>query len=213
MTASIHRLGHDTFRIDGTTTIYIDPWKLPRTVVPAQLVLVTHDHFDHLNLDDIGRISTPDTVVVGPAAVTTQIGDRFRTITVAPGDSVEVGTASVAAVPAYNLNKFRAPGQLFHPPEAGYVGYVITLDGTRIYHAGDTDAIDEMRGIDCDVAILPVSGTYVMTADEAVQACGMLHAREVIPMHYADIVGTDADAEYLAGACPIPVTVLPLERD
>lgn len=213
MAANIHWLGHDTFRIDGSTTVYIDPWKLPRTVVPAHVVLVTHDHFDHLNLDDIGRIATPSTVVVGPAAVTTQIGDRFRTLTVAPGASVEVGTASIAAVPAYNVNKFRAPGQLFHPPEAGYVGYVITLDGTRIYHAGDTDAIDEMRDIDCDVAIIPVSGTYVMTAEEAVQACGMLRAREVVPMHYADIVGSVADAEYLAKACPIPVTVLPLERD
>jgi L-ascorbate metabolism protein UlaG (beta-lactamase superfamily) len=101
---------------------------------------------------------------------------------------------------------------VFHPPAAGGLGYVVELDGRRVYHAGDTDAIPEMRDVRCDVALLPVSGTYVMTAEEAAQACRMISAAAVVPMHFGDIVGTAADAVRFQSLCEIPVTVLPLEQ-
>ena len=119
----------------------------------------------------------------------------------------------MTAVPAYNVDKFREPGEVFHPREAGGLGYVVELDGRRIYHAGDTDATSEMRDVQCDVALLPVSGTFVMTAEEAAAACGTISAAAVVPMHYGDIVGTAADAARLQQLCGIPVTILPLERD
>ena len=214
MLENIHWLGHDSFRLDGTTTVYIDPWKLPAGLPPAGLILVTHEHFDHLSLPDIEALAGPDTVVVGPASVTAQLADR-ETVTVAPGDSVEVRGVGVEAVPAYNLDKFRAPGQPYHPREAGYVGYVIALDGVRYYHAGDTDAVPEMADVHCDVALLPVGGTFTMTWDEAAAACDLLHATAAVPMHYGEIVG-DAGAtpsgsvDRCRAACPS--TILPLER-
>jgi L-ascorbate metabolism protein UlaG (beta-lactamase superfamily) len=115
---------------------------------------------------------------------------------VAPGDRIDVGGVGIEAVAAYNTNKFREPGKPFHPKADGKVGYIVTLAGTRIYHAGDTDQIPEMaRAVGVDVALLPVSGTYVMTADEAIQACTTIGPKLAIPMHYGAIVGSVADAE------------------
>ena len=210
MIENIHWLGHDSFRLEGSSTVYIDPWKVGPGAPPADLILVTHDHYDHLSADDIARLATAQTTVIGPAAVTDQL-EGLRVVTVAPGDTVTIGPVVVTAVPAYNIDKFRAPGEVFHPREAGYVGYVVELDGRRIYHAGDTDAIPEMRDVRCDVALLPVSGTYVMTADEALEAVGMISATVVVPMHFGDIVGSEADAARLKRSSPVPVEILPLE--
>ncbi len=210
MVENIHWLGHDSFRIDGSRTVYVDPWKISRPTPSADVILVTHDHYDHLSPDDIAALAMSSTVVVGPVAVTEQLPD-FQAMTVSPGDTVSAGGVTVTAVPAYNIDKFKAPDQVFHPREAGYVGFVIELDGRRIYHAGDTDAIPEMRDVVCDVALLPVSGTYVMTADEAARACQMIRAEVIVPMHYGDIVGSDADAKQLSRLCGAAVEILPLE--
>ena len=143
MLENIHWLGHDSFRLDGSVTVYIDPWKLPAGQPAAGLILVTHDHFDHLSLPDVDEVAGPGTVLVGPASVTSQV-TGVATVTLAPGESTEVGGVLVLAVSAYNLDKFRAPGHPYHPREAGGVGYVIALDGVRYYHAGDTDALPEI---------------------------------------------------------------------
>jgi L-ascorbate metabolism protein UlaG (beta-lactamase superfamily) len=203
---NIDWLGHDSFRITGSKTIYIDPWKLRGSPPPADIILVTHEHFDHLSKDDIAKLSTPGTAVVGPAEVTGQLTGETHTVT--PGDTITVQGVVVTAVPAYNTSKFRSPGVLFHPPADGKVGYVVEMDGRRIYHAGDTDAIPEMAQIDVDVALIPVSGTYVMTAEEAVEACKMLRAKVVVPMHYGVVAGTVADAQRFKELCPLPVEIL-----
>jgi len=211
MIENIHWLGHDTFRLDGSSTVYVDPWKLGAGAPRADLVLVTHDHFDHFSPDDIARVATPRTTLIGPASVTAQV-DGVAVLTLSAGETASVGTVTVTAVPAYNIDKFRQPGEVFHPRAAGGLGYIVELDGRRIYHAGDTDAIPEMRDVRCDVALLPVSGTYVMTAEEAAEACLMISAADVVPMHFGDIVGTAADAARFEGLCGSPVTVLPLEQ-
>ncbi|MCX6364926.1 MAG: MBL fold metallo-hydrolase [Actinobacteria bacterium] len=211
MIENIHWLGHDSFRLDGSSTVYIDPWKLCAEAPPADLILVTHDHFDHFSPDDIARVVTPRTTLIGPASVTDQV-DGVTALTLGAGETATVGGVTVTAVPAYNIDKFRRPGEVFHPPAAGGLGYIVELDGRRIYHAGDTDAIPEMRGVRCDVALLPVSGTYVMTAEEAAEACRMISATAVVPMHFGDIVGTAADAARFESLCGVPVTVLPLEE-
>jgi L-ascorbate metabolism protein UlaG (beta-lactamase superfamily) len=211
MIENIHWLGHDSFRLDGSSTVYIDPWKLSADAPPADLVLVTHDHYDHFSPDDIARLSTPRTTLIGPASVTAQV-DGVAAVTLSAGETATLGGVTVTAVPAYNIDKFRQPGEVFHPRAAGGLGYIVELDGRRIYHAGDTDAIPEMRDVSCDVALLPVSGTYVMTAAEAAEACRMISAAAVVPMHFGDIVGTAADAARFEGLCGIPVTVLPLEQ-
>jgi len=207
MVDNIAWLGHDSFRLTGSKTVYIDPWHLADGAPPADLILITHEHFDHFDKSDIEKVWRPSTVLVGPAEVTRQVEGETRTV--APGDVVTVGGVTVRAVPAYNLDKFREPGVVFHPKRDGKVGYVVELDGTTYYHAGDTDAIDELAEIDVDVAMIPVSGTYVMTADEAVGACEKLKAGVVVPMHYDTIVGSIADAQRLAERCRLPVEILP----
>jgi len=111
------------------------------------------------------------------------------------GGKTKVGAIEIEAVPAYNINKFREPGQVFHPKEHGGVGFVLTMDGTTVYYAGDTDFIPEMKSIRCDVALLPVSGTYVMTAEEAAEAAAAIHPKIAVPMHYGAIVGGEEDAK------------------
>ena len=211
MLENIHWLGDDSFRLDGSVTVYIDPWKLPAGQPAAGAILVTHDHFDHLSLADIEKIAVPDTVVVGPASVTVQV-PGVATVTLAPGESADVNRVAVFALPAYNLDKFREPGHPYHSRDAGGLGYVVALDGVRYYHAGDTDAVPEMAGVHCDVALLPVGGTFTMTAEEAAEACTLIDAAAAVPMHYGEIVGDIGDAERFRDLCRVPVTILPLER-
>jgi L-ascorbate metabolism protein UlaG (beta-lactamase superfamily) len=206
MVEGIEWLGHDSFRITGSKVVYVDPWKLGPGATPADVILVTHDHFDHFSKEDIAAISGPATVVVGPPPVTSQLGGQA--MSVHTGDTVEANGVKVTAVPAYNTNKFASPGKVFHQKGGDNVGYVFELDGRRIYHAGDTDSIPEMGEIDVDVALLPVSGIYVMTAGEAAEACHVMKAKVVIPMHYGEVAGTPADAERLSRICRYPVEVL-----
>jgi len=207
MVDNVAWLGHDSFRISGSRTVYIDPWHIAEGAPPADLILVTHEHFDHFDVADIAKISQPSTVLIGPAEVTTKVAGDTRTIAV--GDELTVDGVTIRAVPAYNTDKFREPGVPFHPQKDGKVGYVFELDGVRYYHSGDTDVIDEMADVDVDVAMIPVSGTYVMTADEAARACERIKAKVVVPMHYDTIVGSIADAERLSELCPLPVEILP----
>ncbi len=202
MADNIFWLGHDSFRFTGQRVVYVDPWKLAPGAEKADVILVTHDHYDHFSKDDIARISKADTIVVGPLAVTRQLSPEAKLVK--PGDKLTVRDVPIEVVPAYNVNK------KFHPKSAGYVGYIITVDGKRIYHSGDADLIPEMSSIKADVALLPVSGTYVMTADEAAQAADTIKPGLAIPMHYGDpdVVGTRKDAEEFKKKAKVPVEIL-----
>lgn len=195
LVARLDWLGHDSFRLDGPPVIYFDPWKLSGKQPVADLVLVSHEHHDHCSPEDVKKVSGPATVVVAAAAAAQQLpGSRA----IRPGDRLTVAGVEIEAVRAYNLNKFRSPGVPFHPREAGHVGFVVTVGGVRIYHAGDTDHIPEMAEIECDVALLPVSGKYVMTAEEAAEAAKTLGPQIVVPMHYGSGIGTAGDGQRLA---------------
>jgi len=191
LTATLHWMGHDTFRIEGPPVVYVDPFRLPPGAPPADLVLITHEHSDHCSPDDLAAIRRPDTVVVAPRAAAAKLPGPVEAI--APGQETTVRGVRVRAVPAYNTDK------RFHPRAAAMVGYLFTVGGVTYYHAGDTDRIPEMAGLAPDVALLPVSGTYVMTADEAAAAARAIAPRVAIPMHYGAIVGDEADAKRFAG--------------
>jgi L-ascorbate metabolism protein UlaG (beta-lactamase superfamily) len=185
----IHWMGHSAFRIeDGALQIYIDPFRLPANAPKADVVFITHTHYDHFSPEDIAKIRKERTVFVAPATVASQFGEKA--VGVVPGKTYTIGKLKVAAVPAYNLDK------KFHPKENKWVGYSITLsDGRKIYHAGDTDFIPEMREIHTDIALLPCGGTYTMTAKQAAEAANIFKPTLLIPMHYGSIVGSVADAE------------------
>ena len=202
-------LGHDSFRISNGKTIIIDPFKIRAIPDKADILLVSHEHFDHLSLDDIKKVSSDKTTIVTILAVKKELSSmKVKEVkAVKPGDKVAFGDITIEVVPAYNLNKFREPGKPFHPKEDGKVGFILSIGGVRVYHAGDTDPIPEMRGFKTDVALLPVSGTYVMTPEEAAEATRMIKPKLAIPMHYGAIVGSENDAEKFKqlAACPVQI--------
>jgi|Deesub1362A_J573_1020465.scaffolds.fasta_scaffold01044_6 L-ascorbate metabolism protein UlaG (beta-lactamase superfamily) len=179
-------LKHAGFQIKGTEdVIYIDPYDIARTdLEKADIILVTHDHFDHLDTRSIKNLSKPDTVVVFPRGCYIE---GYQTCEVLEGERIVVKGVEIEAVPAYNI------GKPFH--KEGCVGYIVEVDGVRIYHAGDTDRIPEMRGVRVDIALLPIGGTYTMDVEEAKQAAADINAKYYIPMHYGAIPDTDANPE------------------
>ncbi|MHB1295875.1 MAG: MBL fold metallo-hydrolase [Anaerolineae bacterium] len=199
MLENVYWLGHASFRVDGSKVVYIDPWKL-KTATPADVVLVTHGHHDHLSPGDIAKIRHEGTVLVCPASCAGQLAGDVRTI--APGEVLELEGLRIEAVPSYNTNK---PN---HLRTAGNVGYILEMDGRRIYHAGDTDLIPEMADIQCDVALLPVGGTYTMDASEAAEAVRRIGPRIVVPMHWGSIVGTAKDVEIFRKKLPPEVELV-----
>jgi len=198
-------LGHSGFRLSGGRLVYFDPWEAGGPI--ADLILITHDHFDHFDLPTVKALSGPRTrIVTEPATAAKLKAEGFKHLTVmAPGDELEIDSVHLQAVPAYNLNKE------FHPREKNYLGFVVTMDGLSVYHAGDTDFIPEMNGLKPRVALLPVSGTYVMTAEEAVQAALALSPGVAIPMHFNKIVGDEGMARTFAEALKdrLPVEIKP----
>lgn len=189
MLEKISWLGHDGFRIDTGKTIYVDPYQIT-TGVPADYIFITHDHYDHCSPEDIQRIQKIETVIVTSSEAAKNLDGDIRVVK--PGDRLRIDSISVEVVPSYNINK------QFHPRAAGMLGFIITVDGVRIYHAGDTDLIPEMKTIKADIALLPVSGTYVMTAEEAAEAALAIRPVVAVPMHFASIVGSEQDAERFA---------------
>ncbi len=191
-------------------TIIIDPFKLRSSPGRADILLISHEHFDHLSLDDIKKVVDENTTIITIPAVKKELSSlKVKEIKAGkPGDKIKIGDVSIELVPAYNLNKFREPGKVFHPKEDGKAGFIIGMKGLRIYHAGDTDAVPEMKGLKPDIALLPVSGTYVMTPEEAAQAAKMVEPKLVIPMHYGVIVGSEQDAHKFKQLATCEVQIL-----
>jgi len=201
MVKNITWLGHDGFLIKGDgKAIVIDPFQV-KQCEPADIILISHEHYDHCSPEDVNKIRKDSTVIVTEAQSATKLAGDVRVVQ--PGDKLTVSGIPIEAVPSYNTNKS------FHPKEKGWLGFIVTVEGVRIYHAGDTDRIPEMASFQVDIALLPVSGTYVMTAEEAVEATRLMKPKVVIPMHYGAIVGSADDAkrfsEALRGTCQVVV--------
>ncbi len=205
MIKDIHWLGHDTFKIVGEKVIYTDPFKIKKKDEEADIILITHEHYDHCSPDDVKLVQGPNTVIVTTADCAKKLTGKVKTVK--PGDTITVEGIEIEAVPSYNTNK------QFHPKPNGWVGYIFTVKGQRIYVAGDTDYIPEMKNFRVDIALLPVSGTYVMTAEEAVKAALDIRPKIAIPMHYGSIVGSKDDADRFAEGLKGKIEVVILQEE
>ncbi len=189
---------------DGQRTVYIDPWGTPEDAAPADLILLTHAHFDHFQPGEIARLSTDRTVVAAPHDVAAELAGNITPV--APGESHELAGVSFSTVPAYNT---REEALAFHPQANRWVGYVIELGAVTAYHAGDTDHLAELETIRTDVALVPIGGHYTMNPEEAGELVRAMTPAVAVPMHFGFVVGTPSDAErFGAAAAPVAVEML-----
>lgn len=187
MIKNIKWLGHSSFKIIGKSIIYMDPWKLNNNPEKADIILITHSHYDHLSKEDIAKIQKIDTVILASADCAKELSGNIKTIK--PGEQITIKNVAITAVPAYNINKS------FHPKSKGWLGFIIDINGVKIYHAGDSDKTPEMEKVKADIILLPIGGTYTMTAEEAAEAANAIDPKIAVPMHYGDIVGSPDDPE------------------
>jgi L-ascorbate metabolism protein UlaG (beta-lactamase superfamily) len=203
----IHWYGQSSIRIeDGNIQIYIDPFKLPSSELQkADIILITHSHFDHFSPDDIEKIRKNETAFFIPFDLEGKIKGNVKSVK--PDQTFDIGKIKISTIPAYNLQK------KFHPRSNNWVGYIITLsNGLKIYHAGDTDSIPEMKQLKVDIALLPIGGTYTMNASEAAGIVNIFQPKVVIPMHYGSVVGSDKDAEIFKKGSKVPVIIKKPEK-
>lgn len=203
-------LGHDGFKITTSgKTIYIDPYQLSKAQQnknDADIVFVSHNHFDHLSIDDLKHVMGKKTSIITAEECVDQLksAGAAEVKGVSPGDRLAIQGVAIEVIAAYNTNK------KFHPKADNKVGFVITINNVRIYHTGDTDDIPEMSTANPDIALVPVSGTYVMTVEEAARAVNenIKPKNLTIPMHYGSIVGSEKDAvmfKQLVNVCPVQI--------
>jgi L-ascorbate metabolism protein UlaG (beta-lactamase superfamily) len=200
MLENVKWLGQSSIVISGEKAVYIDPFQI-KGGEPADLILITHGHYDHFSPQDIEKIKTAKTTIVMPASIKTYLPGNIRMIKI--GEKLIFDEVIIEAVPAYNLQKS------YHPRSNNNVGYLITMGGVRYYHAGDTDLIPEMNKLACDIAFLPIGGTFTMSATDAARAAELIRPRYAIPIHYGSVVGSPADAQKFKNLCSCEVVILP----
>lgn len=190
-----------SIKITGSKTIYFDPWQIEDEPHDADFVFITHEHYDHFSPKDIDKVASSDTHLILPKSMSHFSGQissiqQNHVVSLVAGETREVARILVETYPAYNQKK------PFHIKRNGWLGYIVTLDATRFYVAGDTDAVPEIRDVRCDVAFLPIGGTYTMDASQAAALVKKISPRVVVPTHYGCVVGSPVDGEFFQGLLP-----------
>lgn len=206
---NVRVLIHSAIRIqaeDGTV-VYADPYDLIDEPHDADVVLVTHGHYDHLSPEDYARVAKPSTAVVAPASLKGEVASlsASKVVLLNAGESAEVCGVTVKAVPAYNVEGERLQ---FHPKENAWVGYILAIDGATYYIAGDTDQNEDTEQVRCDVALIPIGGTYTMDAKQAAAFINTIKPQFVVPTHYGTTVGNKEDVEVFEPLVDDGITVV-----
>ena len=192
MLENIQVLCHSSIKINEGKVIYFDPFKIDKQYNDADIIFITHDHYDHYSEEDIDKVIKPDTTIVIPEGMQVKLLKKgvknSNIITVEPEKTYVVEGLKFETIPAYNVNK------AFHPKDNGWVGYILEIDGIRYYIAGDTDITEENKRVKCDIAFVPVGGTYTMDFKGAAELVNEIKPKVAVPIHYGSIVGTSEDA-------------------
>ena len=187
MLDNVYLFCQSSIKIQKSKTIYFDPFKMEEEYHDADIIFVTHDHYDHFDVESINKIKKADTKIVVPTILFNQVRELFdesMIIVVEPNNDYSIDGINIHVMPSYNINK------QFHPKEKNYVGYIVYLDNISYYAMGDTDAIEEAKSISCDVLFIPIGGTYTMDVNEASILTNIMNPKVVVPIHYGSIVGT-----------------------
>lgn len=194
MTENITVNTHSSIRIAAEKILYIDPFRVENEPHDGDIVFITHSHFDHFSPEDIAKIARPGTVFVMPESMKQDAADAGleNIVTMKPGEKTVIEGIAVEAVPSYNTDK------PMHPKKNGWLGYIITACGTRIYIGGDMDATSEAAGVQCGIAMLPIGGTYTMNPEEAAALVNKMKPEIVIPTHYGTLAGDPGDGQRFA---------------
>lgn len=234
MLENVKVLCHSSVKIAGAKVLYFDPFKIENETHDADLIFVTHDHYDHFSPEDIAKIITPSTLLIAPLSIREAVSkEGYKNVLyISPGETktiaesssgISENTAAVfesssavsgsniaASAPSVTVTAIRSynPGKPFHPADKNYVGYIVKMDGTTYYVAGDTDITDEALKVSCDVAIVPVGGKYTMDAAEAAELVNSIRPKFAVPTHYGSVVGKADDGERFAALVRPEVQVL-----
>ncbi len=183
-------LCHSSIRIEGDKIIYVDPFKIEQKYNDADYIFCTHSHYDHFSPEDIEKVKKEDTTIIVPSDIEEQARNIFNNnvVIVEPAKEYQIKDLKFKTTYAYNINK------KFHPKENKWVGYIIELNNKKYYIAGDTDNIEEIQNIECDIALIPIGGTFTMDYKESAELANTIKADIVIPTHYGSIVGEKEDA-------------------
>ena len=179
---------HSSIKINKGKVIYIDPFKIEEELYDADIILITHEHYDHYSPEDIEKIVNQNTIIIAPITVKA-LSKMKNVVLVEPNNIYTVEGIKIETIPSYNINK------QFHPKENQWVGYILEVEGVRYYIAGDTDITPENKQVKCDVAFVPVGGTYTMTYKEASELVNIIKPKIAVPTHYGSIVGNKDDGE------------------
>ena len=177
-----------SIKIKTNKTIYFDSFEIKEQTHDADYIFITHSHYDHLDLESINKIINDNTIIIIPKSIRDEL-EGYNTYEVSPNESYNIDGLTFTTIPSYNTNK------QFHPKENNWVGYVLDIEGEKVLVSGDTDITDELLNIKCDIAFIPIGGTYTMTPEEGAKLINTIKPKKVIPTHYGCIVGNKKDGD------------------